>query len=236
MKKLDIENKRFYKKEATKYEKTNELGLWKSEIGILKKYIKPNQSIMEIGTGTGRVALNLMNILPSLKILAVDYSKDMLDMFPQTKNIDCSLLDITEYKIDLVNKFDVILFMFNGLENIIEESGVQKALKNINKYLKPKGLFIFSIHNMFSKPEYETYWKQKLSKNNSWDQKTLEIKKYSDASAFQHFYLDEDIKSKLKETNFTIIEKINRNKEFKEFDWVLEYSEDCDFFVVQKND
>ncbi|AZZ65763.1 methyltransferase domain-containing protein [Metamycoplasma phocicerebrale] len=233
MNKIDKINKKHYKEEAIQYEKTNLKGLWKSEIEIFKKYLKPNQTILEIGTGTGRVSTNLFNIFPKLNILAVDYSQDMLDRFPKDMDIKHELLDITEYKNTLNNKFDVILFMFNGFENIIEESAVIKALKNINSYLKKDGIFIFTIHEIFSNLEFQEFWNERLFKNNNWENKTLEIQEKNKNSIFHHFYTNDDIVKKLKEANFQILEKKNRN-EFEEFQWVKDYSKSCDFYVVKK--
>ena len=121
-------------------------GLWENELNLFEKYVRPGASILDIGVGAGRTTPWLARRAGNY--LGVDYSVSMIEackiQFPELAFdvADATALDSIES-----SSFDVIVFSFNGIDNIHPLAAREKCLNEVARVLKPGGLFIFSEHN-----------------------------------------------------------------------------------------
>jgi ubiquinone/menaquinone biosynthesis C-methylase UbiE len=106
-----------------------------------KKYLKPNDIVLECGCGTGTLTVDVANSVK--EVHAVDVSSKMLDN-ARAKALDRKIENINFVQSTLfderfsIEAFDVIL-AFNVLHYLKD---IRESIKRINTLLKPGGLFI----------------------------------------------------------------------------------------------
>lgn len=110
---------------------------------IISKYFKGK--VLDIGCGCGRTTSYLDE--NGFKVIGFDITEEMIDYakkkFPK---IDFRVGDAC--KMDFKdNSFDVAFFSFNGLDYIHPEKKRFGAIKEIERVLKPGGLFVYSSHD-----------------------------------------------------------------------------------------
>ena len=226
-------------------ESIENIGLWNSEKIIFNKYISKNDNILDLGCGAGRTTINLykegftniigLDIAENLIHYAKNYSKE------KDLNIEFSIGDATklDYK---ENTFDSAIFSYNGMACIPGEENRIKVLKEINRILKPNGIYIFTAHNRDDSGDKQYIWdEEKIKWDNGTQDKDLEmfgdrIAERNGGSAFIHFYNIIEIKELLKNTNFKIIDYKLSSKISDESDKVKEFCGDTVFWIVQKKE
>ncbi|ULH67852.1 class I SAM-dependent methyltransferase [Mycoplasmoides gallisepticum] len=177
-------------------------------------------------------------MFPNSKIEAIDINKIFINNCKK-RNSDNSILFKHKNIIEKINekeKYDLILFSFNGLTNILEEEEVRMALNNIYNLLKKGGKFIFTIHDMFSTEEYKNYWLEKVKVYDLelFSEKKVLSNKENDIWVKNRFYTQEDMKKILSdEFNFKILEVSKRDEKLEE-EWVKKLSKPLLFYVTQK--
>jgi ubiquinone/menaquinone biosynthesis C-methylase UbiE len=106
-----------------------------------KKYLKPNDIVLECGCGTGTMTMDIASKVKEVQ--AIDISSKMLDIAKRKalgykiKNVDFVHSTIFDERF-ATGSFDVIL-AFNVLHYLRD---IQKSMGRINELLKPEGLFI----------------------------------------------------------------------------------------------
>lgn len=134
-------------------------GWRKKGLSMLKK-LNP-QSILDIATGTGDLAIQACDILKPAKILGIDISEGMMEVGRQkvqkaglTDTIsfdrqDCMALELAD------NSFDAAIVAF-GVRNFED---LDKGLKEILRVLKPGGqLMILELTTPQHFPMKQAYW------------------------------------------------------------------------------
>jgi len=117
------------------------------EVSIFVKYkdFYYSKSILDIGCGAGRTSFYFRNFTSDY--IGVDYSENMIKAskkcYPELSFQHCDARDLSCFA---DNHFDFIIFSYNGIDYITNEDRL-KALKEIHRVLKPKGMFVFSTHN-----------------------------------------------------------------------------------------
>jgi len=141
------------------YIKKAESGLWGSEEVLIRKYFKPNSTILDIGCGTGRTTIHLQKL--GYKVKGIDITPAMINNargIAKLKNlkIDYEMGDVTELKYKN-SSFDNAIFSFNGWAMIPRKINRAKALEEIFRVLKPGGYFIFTslLRNL---REFKKFW------------------------------------------------------------------------------
>ena len=97
------------------------IGLWRSEEKIFKRLFKPEQTLLELGCGTGRIAFGLWE-LGYKHLLGVDLARDMVE---EARRINKVLEYGVSFRVGDATKlsygdgeFDGAIFGFNGLMTI----------------------------------------------------------------------------------------------------------------------
>lgn len=113
------------------------------EAKLIQKYFKGK--ILDLGCGTGRTTKFIHD--QGYDVIGVDIVKNMIDLarkkFPKIK---FEVGDAANLKFKS-GEFDVVFFSFNGLDYIFPEVKRIYAIKEIERVLKPGGIFIFSSHD-----------------------------------------------------------------------------------------
>ncbi|MDJ1646104.1 methyltransferase domain-containing protein [Mycoplasma phocimorsus] len=232
--------------QATKsYATTSKKGLWVSEAKVLKKQFPDKEKeikILDLGCGMGRTTFALQKLYPNAEIDAIDINKNYIKFLQKNNtftNINFLEFDISK-KLNKCQeirdkKYDLILFSFNGLSNIIKAKDVKRTIKNIEFLLKKQGKFIFTLHNMFSSEQYTKFWKEeiKVDEIDLLSNKKVLIKQEYGEEIKNRFYSQQNVKTLLENYNLTLNESFIRNDEL-EPDWVKEISYNCIFYVAQK--
>lgn len=140
--KCSIQN--LFNKIAINYDKMNDFmsfGLQKriksTAVKIaLKKLERDANTILDLCTGTGDIALEFKEVCPDAKILGVDFSSRMLNIArARSSDIEFLEMDITNLN-SLEKKFDMCFISF-GLRNLPD---IDDFLENVKKVLKNGGV------------------------------------------------------------------------------------------------
>jgi len=117
----------------------------------IAKISSPDSNILELGCGTGRVTLSLVQYCKYIH--GIDLSEAMLSLckrklrdanIPQFK-ATVEVGDITNFKLE--QTFDFIIAPFRVLQNIESDSEVDGLFRCINEHLTPDGTCILNVFN-----------------------------------------------------------------------------------------
>ena len=113
----------------------------KNAINYLSKQLKPNEYVLDVGSGTGFVAKHLTEA--NLQVLGIDNSNEMnriaREQAPQAKFIE---MNIKKLKLG-DQKFDAIVAFFSLLH--IQKGIFKRTLQNLLRHLNDNGYFIISM-------------------------------------------------------------------------------------------
>ena len=147
--------------------------LWKPEKYLFKKYFKLYDNILDLGCGTGRTTKYLHD--KGFKVIGVDNAKNMIkkakEIYPK---VNFRIGDATNLNYFNDETYDIVFFSACGLDYIYPKEKRLIAIKEIERTLKPNGLFIFSMHDsriLKWRPFniLENYFNPTHSKNYRWD-------------------------------------------------------------------
>lgn len=104
-----------------------------SDFEQIEKYLKPDDSILEIGAGTGRIGIEL--IKKGFSYTGIDRQRDFLDIFADklkrhttyTKNAQLLHVSFEEFASD--STFDVILFSWSVIWDFPKEQQMEALTK-----------------------------------------------------------------------------------------------------------
>jgi len=223
---------------------TAEIGLWLSEEKIFRKVFSPNDSILELGCGTGRIAVGLYEIGYE-KVFATDYSRKMVARAKSIVDllgypINFGVQDAT--KLDFADQvFDGAIFGFNGLMQIPGEAARQTALTEIHRVLRPGSWFVFTAHDRTAS-EHPGYWKAETKR---WrvgkqDPELLDFGDRIGGTPWGDLYIHvpdpNAIRAELKKAGFRVEVDVLRSKIAEEPPPVRRFSDECRFWIAQKPD
>lgn len=218
------------------------VGLWDSEGMVFSNYFKKDSSLLELGCGAGRIALNLEKLGYS-QIIATDFSSEMIDI---AKIISAEMQSDVHFEVQDATSltfadesFDGVIFGFNGLMQIPLRKNRRKALLEISRVLKSGGIFAFTTHDQEVKRNAE-YWQKERKR---WQEGTQDssLDEFGDihykderGELFIHSPTRAEIDEDLAFAGFEkIFEKI-RSDIADEPQNVLDFSDDCIFRVCKK--
>lgn len=228
-----------------KYSKAvNEVGLWKSEEIIFKKYVSKDAKILDIGCGGGRTTINLYKKGWN-NIKGIDLSEKLIETAQKT---------VKENKYDIIfesgdatslncenNSFNTVLFSFNGLFCIPNKINRQKVLSEAFRVLKENGIFIFTSHDRDITPEaFKPFWEKY---NKEWDEGNFDnrIIDYGDIfpisegrEIYIHIPKPDEVKEMIKKAGFKLIETMMRSEISEESEVINKFSNNCRFWILKK--
>ena len=127
--------------------------VWPEMEGLVKKYVKQGDKVLDVGCGNGR----LIEVLPKVDYLGVDSSKFLLG---KIKNARVKNLDILELNKLGEDNFDVV-FCFASFNHVASKKLRLKVLGEIKKLLKPGGRLIMTNWNMWQLGVRKSIWQSK---------------------------------------------------------------------------
>lgn len=218
------------------------LGLWLSEEKIFTRLFKQEDSILELGSGVGRIAIGLHE-LGYRNVLATDYSRAMIQ---RTRR----LAKLLEYSIPTQvadacaltfedEVFDGAIFGFNGLMQITESAKRLQALREIHRVLRPGAWFTFTSHDRERSPHQEFWRAERVRWAEGKQSPGLECfgdraEMTGDGVHFMHVPTIAEVGSLLAKSGFRLEAGVMRSELCDEPEEVLQFSDDCRFWVVQK--
>lgn len=150
------------------FRESHRTGLWKSENRIIQDTFLKNESILDLGCGTGRIAF-AMERLGYDRIHAVDYSVGMIKaakLVAQSLGSKVKLWSADARALPFEDCcFNGVIFGFNGLFMIPNLCDRKQALHEIFRVLKPSGRFICTGHDR-NLGNQRAYWALERSKWN----------------------------------------------------------------------
>lgn len=223
---------------------TRDVGLWISEEKVFKKVFKKKDSIIDLGTGAGRIAIGLYE-LGYYNMIGVDFSRLMIKAARRLAKllgygIPFSVADIRQLPF-ADDTFEGAIFGFNGLMHIPMRKSREDVLKKIFTLLKPDGFFVFTTHNR-NLPKYKNFWEKESDK---WalHQQHPDLEIYGDIfykdrnmdkACYIHVPDIPEMTDSLKQNGFRIEVCVPRSKLAQEPREVSNFSEECLFWIAQK--
>lgn len=120
-----------------------------SEAYLFERYFKPGADVLDLGCGTGRTTLPLVD--RGCRVVAGDIAMPMLVRARALRpELDWRLLDAT--RLELADRsFDIVFFSFNGIDGIFPRQERHRCLREMARVVRPGGLVIFSAHNLVAR-------------------------------------------------------------------------------------
>ncbi|MFO8028096.1 MAG: methyltransferase domain-containing protein [Opitutales bacterium] len=220
------------------------VGLWVAEEKIFTRLFKPEDSILELGCGVGRIAIGLHE-LGYRNVLATDYCRAMIQRTRRLAklleySIPTQVADACELKFE-DGAFEGAIFGFNGLMQIPEAAKRRQALREICRVLRPGAWFSLTTHDRERSPHQE-FWQAERMR---WagGRQSAELETFGDRAEmtvdgvhFMHVPSRAEVESLLKESGFRVEASVMRSELGEEPPEVEAFSDDCRFWVVQKPD
>ena len=217
------------------------VGLWHSEEKIFKRLFKPDDVLLELGCGTGRIAFGLWE-LGYRRLLGIDIARDMIEEARRINRvleygISFRAGDATKLSFDAA-EFDGAIFGFNGLMTIPKRENRRKALAEIRRVTKPGAWFAFTTHNRVSE-KFHDFW---LEEEQRWKEgkQAPGLDEFGDRIAdsphgphFIHIPIREEILADLAETGWRYEADVPRADIANESEEVRLFGDDCRFWVAQ---
>ena len=172
-----FEQKIDIKSSANKYNNKNvarryvhlakDVGLWKSEEFVIKKFVPIEAKILDVGCGAGRTTFGLYE-LGYHNIEGVDTSKQLISNAKKLavkNNMPIKFYIDNVLALDAENEsIDAVIFSYNGLMTIPGDKNRLFAVGEIARVLRPGGIFIFTTHDRDNNEDLAEWWKEEKKK------------------------------------------------------------------------
>ena len=113
---------------------------------LFDEYLKPGMDILDLGVGGGRTSPHLSSIAG--RYVGADYAAEMVAAcrrkFPQLEFVVANAADLSSFA---SSSFDAVVMGFNAFDYVLPDEARVRALREIRRVLRPRGVFIFSSHN-----------------------------------------------------------------------------------------
>ncbi len=139
-----------YQKSAGIYDALLSVRSDAGDIAFYKKWIPTDANVLEMGCGTGRVGIELAK--RGNRVVGIDLSKEMINVCNakivdrvqdfkgsmKTKHQDMQKLNLDE-------KFDVILFPYRVFQMLLSDKARRQCLERVRKHMKPETVVIIDL-------------------------------------------------------------------------------------------
>jgi len=171
-----------YKNSASLYDKVTNEKIGSVDIDFYLNKINKSSKVLELGCGTGRVAIDLAK--NGIEVTALDLSSQMLQAFKAkvkgqsfANKIQIIKGDMSSFKIP--NEFDWIIFPFRSFQSLTTKEQRNNCLSLVNKHLKKGGKVVIQMFDPI--PEILEKWHELHGLDTKlWDSKNEQyIERYS---------------------------------------------------------
>jgi len=139
-------NKQTYLKSATLRFYNEKDSLIPAEKYLFDKYVSFGSKVLDIGVGAGRTTGYLKD--RSGSYFSIDLYGEMVDLVKvKFQDVFCEQANAVDLSLFADEAFDIVIFSFNGFDEILDEFDRQSCINEIYRVLRSDGIFIFSSHN-----------------------------------------------------------------------------------------
>ncbi|MEE8113016.1 MAG: class I SAM-dependent methyltransferase, partial [Nitrososphaerales archaeon] len=113
---------------------------------VIKKFARrPVQDLVDVGSGTGRIAIPLSK---RFAVVGVDSSPQMLAVARKKKGAERVkwLVQNMRY-LNLSSRCDALVCLFTAFNYLLSDGGVRRTLRNFHETLRPGGILVIDLHN-----------------------------------------------------------------------------------------
>jgi len=221
---------------------TANIGLWRSEESVFERVFRRDDRILELGTGTGRIAIGLAEI-GYRHLLGIELSRGMLQEARRIARVLESTAafqrgDATGLKFE-DGLFDGAIFGFNGLMQIPGRQNRERALREIHRVVRPGGAFVFTTHDR-QVSKFRKFWQNEQRRWETGKQKP-ELHEFGDrwedtpmGPLYIHVPIPEEVRALLQATGWKAEWDSLRSAIATEPPDVCQFSDECRFWVARK--
>lgn len=149
---MSVYDPKYAYNDDTKFQYYMNGNLSKCESEIFKRFLKPGDTVLDVGCFVGRVSFQISNLVA--KVVGIDVSNKAIE-FANKERLSRGISNVV-FEEDVAANipyedgyFDKILFPYFTLEDISPRKDRVDSLKEMERVLQKEGLLILSIHNRF---------------------------------------------------------------------------------------
>ncbi len=218
------------------------LGLWISEEKIFRQVFKPEDVLLDLGCGAGRIAFGLWH-LGYRRLTGADFSRDMIERARGLgEALGCEIPfrvgDATALDFD-AEAFVGVIFGFNGLMQIPGRERRRKAMAEVFRVVRPGGSFVFTTHDR-DNMRFRNFWKAERERWEKGEQDPRLVEfgdRYYEAPigcTFMHIPTREEVLEDLAAAGWRHEQDFRRSEIAKEPADVREFSDECRFWIARR--
>lgn len=140
------------------YDELMDEALYSKWLDIVTKWFGPDRTILELGCGTGRLAVELKKI--GYSISGLDLSSDMLSLAynrAQENGVNFPLIEGDMRDLSELGKYDAIISFCDSLCYLETKEDVKKVLEEVFTHLYSGGVFLFDVHSLYQMSLFNGY-------------------------------------------------------------------------------